>query len=267
LPLLAFAQIQRSNTTYLFPGYLEYPAQFSNPQKLNFSLGNRSLLGPFNNIQSYYVAGQYNSDSLRHGLGLMVNTEKEGDLIRNNRVHGQYSYTITLNEYWKWKLGASLGFYNLVLEGTSSTGSLSAWTLRNAVATAFQYKKHQFATVFQDIGSPKVYNGVQYKFYSQSMLEMTIFNNPFRDLKAYYFNRINFEDVQHDVGWKLTLGRYFGFGHLIRFRKGNSFMINGEIPFSEDYQTNLQFIYNSPVFSKLTQDFQSIEIRLQFSRK
>lgn len=266
-PFIIWGQLQRINPVYLHPGFMEYPALFSEPSRFLVTTGNRSLLGPFNNIRSYYVAAQYSPDTLKQNIGLIVHTEKEGELLRWSRAHAQYSYAIKFNEETYWKFGAGLGFYNMVIEGTNSTGSLSAWALRSSIASAFKYKRHQFSTVFQDIGNPKLYQEMRYSSYLQSMLQVNAFANPLRELNFYYFNRFFQQQMQHDLAWKLSLARRLHFGHAVRFSRGNSFYIDGDVLDNTFYKFNLQFVYNTPLFSKISSDFQSVEIRLHFSKK
>jgi hypothetical protein len=252
----------------MYPEHVEFPAYFSNEwQRFSGTAGNRSLLGPFNNIRSYFVLFQYQPDSLSHRIGILANTEKEGELIRWNRAQAQYSYAISLSKEWRWQIGASAGFYNLVLEGTNSTGSLSVWAFRRALASALQYKKHQVALVWQDIGSPRLYYGLRYLQYFQTAAEVLAYDRFRKKINLYYFNKISSEEWLHEAGWKLSLWNVLSVGHIMRFTKGNTFMIETAVPFGFAWSSRLQLLYNSPLFSKLNADFQSVELRLSIFQK
>jgi hypothetical protein len=123
---VSWAQV--TNAFLLFPNqffnhyYLLNPANNSLEEKLDLSVGNRSMIGVFSGVANTYGNLKYSKISENnkqiHTLGIYFTNLRKGEYIQLNKMNLRYAWTLALSEKTFLSAGASLGLVNYKLAGS-----------------------------------------------------------------------------------------------------------------------------------------------------
>ena len=108
------------------------PAKLNSKSLFEFNLGNKRNKGNFGGIKTAYVSASFRLKEQKgsfHTFGLLFNNDKEGSVIRRNRVYLNYARHQKIKREWKLSAGVSAGMYNFSVKSNPVNGGASASSL------------------------------------------------------------------------------------------------------------------------------------------
>lgn len=119
------------------------PSSIGHANSMEVLAGNKSLLGAFSGVRTFYAAGhlRINKDSARtrQVLGITFVNDKEGTFIHRNRAAAQYAFHVPLGSRLMLGAGIAAGFINYVFSTTNVGAGGSAFA-PNADAGLWLYR-------------------------------------------------------------------------------------------------------------------------------
>ncbi len=134
--------------------YLVNPAQKDSSEKINVSLGNRTLTGLFEGVNRFYVDANFLlSDKQKrkfHSFGLLMMNNREGDLFNRNRAYLRYSYRTVISDKSAISAGLATGFVNYHFKASEASGggsdispdiNFGLWFIREKIQVGISYQQ------------------------------------------------------------------------------------------------------------------------------
>ncbi|HXA01741.1 MAG TPA: PorP/SprF family type IX secretion system membrane protein [Cytophagaceae bacterium] len=108
------------------------PASIGRESSIEFSTGNKSLLGDFSTIRTSYVSGnmQVNAagtNTSKHVVGLTFINDREGSFINTNRASMLYAFHLPVSGRWTLNAGIAAGFINYGYKASNISAGGSAF--------------------------------------------------------------------------------------------------------------------------------------------
>jgi hypothetical protein len=135
--------------------YLLNPASSDSSDRIQVSIGNRSLVGLFEGVNRLYVDGslrlKHNPASTQFSrIGIMVIAYNDGAFIKRTRAYGRYSWSTQLGARSSISGGVAVGAVNYTFLGSQAGGGGSAtafdvnigiWYLRRKLKIGISYQQ------------------------------------------------------------------------------------------------------------------------------
>lgn len=110
--------------------YMINPASYDSTDRLQLSIGNRSLIGLFEGVNRLYVDGniriQHQSPSQFSRIGVLIISYNDGAFINRTRAYARYSYSTAVGARSFISAGATGGIVNYTFLGSQAGGGGSA---------------------------------------------------------------------------------------------------------------------------------------------
>lgn len=110
--------------------YMINPASYDSTDRVQLSIGNRSLIGLFDGVNRLYVDGSIKLRHQRPGqfsrIGILVIAYNDGAFINRTRAYARYSYSAAVGARSSISAGAAAGIINYTFLGSQAGGGGSA---------------------------------------------------------------------------------------------------------------------------------------------
>jgi len=110
--------------------YMINPASYDSTDRVQLSIGNRSLIGLFEGVNRLYVDGnirlQHQSPSQFSRIGVLVISYNDGAFINRTRAYARYSYSTAVGARSFISAGGAVGVVNYTFLGSQAGGGGSA---------------------------------------------------------------------------------------------------------------------------------------------
>ena len=136
------------NENYELPVY--YGQFFNDPQlnsvgfdnePISINLGHRRNGNNFGGINTTLFSGRYQFNSKKieghHAFGVQFISDKEGFLLRRNRLGLSYGRHLKYNEKYNFAGGFTAGFYNFAVVSNDVTGGISSYVFDGSFSLSF----------------------------------------------------------------------------------------------------------------------------------
>ena len=249
------------------------PALLQTNHRINVTASNQFHRAPFNQIRTAVfdadIKLQHNQSKSIFGVTFI--NDREGQLLRYSRASLRYGVHIPLNEKWYMSGGASVGFVNLSIDQTVSSGSISSFapdlTLGLAVysdKTWIGFSSSQISNSSLQSDISKVRLPRYYSFFIKQYFEISpyfkIIPSAVVRLRNSYYN-----PVLWDLNVSAQLQQYVlgGLGY------SSSLGLNFNVGVHEYYflsnPLSLTFSYNTGIGSQVLAKIESFELTLRYS--
>lgn len=134
--------------------YMINPASSDSSDRLQLSIGNRSLIGLFEGVNRLYVDGavriQHQSPTQFSRIGILVISYNDGAFINRTRAYARYSYSAAIGARSSISAGAAVGIVNYTFLGSQAGGGGSAsavdanfgiWYRRSKLRVGISYQQ------------------------------------------------------------------------------------------------------------------------------
>lgn len=232
--------------------------------EINAGYGNRT--GPLAKIAHFYASGERiarkkdNSASLYR---IIISNEKEGPYIVTPKALFNYAYQLRLKKDSYLAAGISAGAASHRFTAPSPTASGTAFLPDGAAGLTFR-SRHVFSgfsimQMFNADNAP-IAGAIRFSRYYNTFLSLDNDLNPFWKIKGSALYKIQ-PAFRHELDFAIHFSHNetFGFGSMIRVKRGLSFFGAFEVPVGDE-KLFLSFTYNSPAFSSIPEFLNSIEI-------
>jgi hypothetical protein len=231
---------------------------------------NSFYTGLLKHVGLYYLDVSFGTDPEKktgHSSGLVVHSEYETELLKRSRVYFRYAWQTSISENLKLSAGASLGFFNYTVRGTSSSGDISAFAPTGDMGLWLHGKKFNTGLSFDQFlrGEITPVNNTFILARYAVLLADRRFTLSDRNSLLFavktYLGEENFKGAQGTV--LLTLAKHFAAGFFYRHRQGGGFTIGlKELKVTDSYG-DLSFTYFQPSSSLHVLNSNRMEIMLR----
>ncbi|MBC7389613.1 MAG: PorP/SprF family type IX secretion system membrane protein [Opitutaceae bacterium] len=134
--------------------FLVNPAINNADNKLDISLGNRTLTGLFEGVNRFYADGNIvfspKSENRYHSIGLLAMNNKDGEYISRSRAYARYAYYTSISENASLSAGIAFGFINYSFKASPASGggnsfspdaNIGLWYLRDNFKVGISYQQ------------------------------------------------------------------------------------------------------------------------------
>jgi hypothetical protein len=141
--------------------YLLNPASSDSADKIQVSIGNRSLIGLFEGVNRLYAdAGirlKRNAESTQFSrLGILVIAYNDGAFIKRTRAYGRYSWSTRLGARSSISGGVAVGAVNYTFLGSQAGGGGSATAFDVNIGVWYMRRKLKIGIAYQQMTSSVV---------------------------------------------------------------------------------------------------------------
>lgn len=161
----AIQHLYGQNQNYELPIY--YGQFFNDPQinslgfqqePINIRLGHRRNGNNFGGIHTTFFSGRFQlaakKNEGRNELGISFISDKEGFLIRRNRLGASYGRHIKISDKYVFAGGFSAGFYNFSVQSNDITGGLSNYVFDGSFSLALYSDKTKVGFSINQVTNP-----------------------------------------------------------------------------------------------------------------
>ena len=120
------------------------PAYLSSFNKVDLIVGHRRNTNNFGGISSSFATASFQIKAPKNGfhvLGGEFTNEKEGFILRRNRLYGVYARHLQLNQQYSLSLGVALGFYNFGILQSNALNGVSNYAFDGSAGLHFYSNK------------------------------------------------------------------------------------------------------------------------------
>lgn len=163
-----FGQLQTNKYPVRFSQYyncysLINPAGASIDQNLEITVGDKHLLGSFNNISTYYVCANYQistknqrNNSPFSSIGVIALNDREGKYLNRSRFYIAYAWHGNITYKYRISGGFHLGAMNYSVKGTPLSGDGSDITPDGSVGLWIYNNKFHVGCSYNQIFNSKI---------------------------------------------------------------------------------------------------------------
>lgn len=246
------------------------PAFIPDEGKADFVAGYKTRTGAFKKVATYSFSGailKRRSNNSVHAARVFVLNEKQGPYISSPSGYLNYAYQLPVFDNINVSTGFAFGFSGVYFSAPSASGTASALIPDGSLGLSLNGENLEFGfsamQVFNSKSTP-ISSLIILTRYFNSYIKLKKDLNPFWRVNLYGLWR-TFPDVSDDINGGLTLEfkEHFGFGAILRYEKGVSFLLTLS-PLQEDEGLDISFAYNSTLLSPMSTLHNSLEFILAF---
>jgi len=249
------------------------PALLQTNNRINVTASNQFHRAPFNQIRT----AVFDADiKVQHSqsksiFGITFINDREGQLLRYSRASLRYGVHIPLNDTWYMSGGASVGFINLSIDQTVSSGSISSFAPDIALGLAvysdktwFGFSSGQISNSSLQVDISKVRLPRYYSFFLKQCFEIS----PFFKITPGAVIRLR-DSYYNPVLWDLNINAQLQQFLLAGAGYSSSLGLNFNVGVHEYYflsnPLSLTFSYNTGMGSQVLAKIESFELTLRYS--
>ncbi|MBY0427570.1 MAG: type IX secretion system membrane protein PorP/SprF [Cytophagales bacterium] len=257
-------------SVYQFHSNQFSPAYMPDEGKAEFSVGYKSLIGPFHEVSSYYFSAARvfrNENGFAHSARVSFSNDKDGPYISSPRALANYAVMIKINYQTFLYAGLAAGGAGMFYAAPSSTQS-SIFAPDGSIGLSFRWKKLILGASSLQIFNSSTNNGPR----------PLIFHR--------YYNLFGSVSKEWYPGWKLSGVALFRIlpsmynqgwaGLSVEYKKqvmlganlalaGTLSVYGGWTAFINDDRLTISVVYNTNVFNVLPTWQNNIELGLSYS--
>ncbi|MFN3402976.1 MAG: PorP/SprF family type IX secretion system membrane protein [Cytophagaceae bacterium] len=271
-----FTKIYPVQSAQFFRNYnLINPASHGLYNTMEINPGFLSHLGPFKEIKSYFISGSFQinpritSNRPRQVVGIILLTDKRGELINRTRAYISYAVHIKLSEQYSLSAGTSVGLASFTFSGTSANssgsdtkpdGNFGLWLYKEGFNFGISINQ-MFNTKLQPIREEfqltRHFNiNAEKKFDLSPVVQLM-------PIALIRYPGLNHVDI--DIATLCTIQNILSFGGNFRKDRGIAFMLGlDKIPLSSS-DFSMMFSYQIPSGKTRNSNIQIMELTLRLS--
>jgi type IX secretion system PorP/SprF family membrane protein len=249
------------------------PALLQTNHNINVTASNQFHRAPFNQIRTAIFDADIKipHNQSKSILGVTFINDREGQLLRYTRAALRYGVHIPLNEKWYMSGGASLGFVNLSIDQTVSSGSISSFAPDIALGLAVYsdktwigFSSGQISNASLQVDISKVRLPRYYSIFLKRHFEISpffkIIPSAVIRLRDSYYN-----PVLWDLNVNAQLQQYFLAGCGYSSSLGFNFNVGIHEYYFLSNPLSLTFSYNTGLASQVLAKIESFELTVRYS--
>jgi len=245
--------------------------------------GHRRNSNNFGGIHSSFAAAYFDISNEKNGghiVGIELNNDKEGIILKRNRFYGLYGRHLNINEDYKLGLSASIGAYNFnivpnyVTQGISKysfDGNVGVYLYSDKLSAGFsinQFNASRVIPVDQIISLARHYTiHSKYRF---SLMEDLVFT-PLGFIRLVESKKVLGKNLSYSsIGFSATVKEIIHFGSTFELNNGiYAFLGINNIPIQKnnDKKLNVDFGYFIPNTKNSRTNIGRFEITLKYFSK
>ena len=249
------------------------PALLQANHNSNVTASNQFHRTPFNQIRTAVFDAdiKVSHNQSKSIFGLTFINDREGPLLRYSRAALRYGVHIPLNEKWYMSGGASVGFINLSIDQTVSSGSISSFAPDIALGLAVYsdkiwigFSSSQISNASLQVDIAKVRLPRYYSIFFKQHFEVSPFFKVIPSavirLRDSYYN-----PVLWDLNLSAQLQQYFLAGCGYSSSLGFNFNVGIHEYYFLSNPLSFTFSYNTGIGSQVLAKIESFELTLRYS--
>jgi type IX secretion system PorP/SprF family membrane protein len=249
------------------------PASIGRESSLEFSAGNKSLLGDFSSIRTSYATGivQLNAagtNTSKQVVGLTFINDREGSFINTNRASLLYAFHLPIGNQWMLNAGAALGFLNYGYKASNISAGGSTFAANADIGLWLYHPDFNIGISGNQIIPSKftpIDKTYTLKKYYNLLADKKFLINPNLSLTSAFMFRWTYRDYYTaDIALIMLIQETLSIAVAYKYKMGASVSAGVENIKLGEHVLKMMFSYYSPFGTLSHYNPQSLELSFQF---